>query len=252
MPYNKSARTDANHIINLALQNIGLSEIYTSISPQDIMDRFVSSALWEFSKLSPHIEKIMLTDRERLHQKAAENAKSTIYRIPDWVNDFGQLEILGVTYVDVISPAGFSDLYVPQSSWINPESVISAISDVKIAAGVAASLGRAPTCEFEPPNKVRLYNGWSAGRYMCEVLLSHDPSLTTVSPTVMPSLLRLTELDLGEYIYNRIKRLDNISTPVGQINLRIDDLAQYGDRKRDLIREFAESSELDFLHITYF
>jgi hypothetical protein len=229
--------------------NIGIKDIALPVTDEELVERFASSALKEFSVRSPRMEIFYLSDENRVEPSVLTRGRQVIYKIPRHV--YLDSTIIGVSKVDIMQPLGYSDLYVPQGMWADPASLISAIADVKLAAAVAGGMGKAPTFRFVPPDKIWLYNGWSSGIYYSEVLLTHDLSLSTVSPTAFTHLLQLAELDISEYLYNKLKRIDNLDVGVGNIQLKIDNWEGAGERKRDLLKEWEEGS-IDIDTITYF
>ena len=82
--------------------------------------------------------------------------------------------------------------------------------------------------------------------------VAHDESLATVPSTAMMSLRELIMYDIGQYVYNTMKRKNKIDSPAGTIELNIDDLADCGNKKKELIERLMEDAELDFAEIDYF
>ena len=76
--------------------------------------------------------------------------------------------------------------------------------------------------------------------------------MSTVPPTAMSTLRELATYDLGQYIYNTLKRKNNIDTGVGNITLNIDEFSDYGNKKKDLLDRLTEDANLDFDEIEYF
>ena len=62
----------------------------------------------------------------------------------------------------------------------------------------------------------------------------------------------LVEYDIGQYIYNSLKRKNRLNTPGGEIELGIDDLADCGNKKKELIDRCLEDGSLDFEELDYF
>ena len=80
----------------------------------------------------------------------------------------------------------------------------------------------------------------------------HDPSLSTVPPGAITHLRQLAELDICEYLYGKMKRIQDLDTGIGNINLRIDNWENAAQEKRELLRDWDENASLDFETITYF
>ena len=117
---------------------------------------------------------------------------------------------------------------------------------------MGSMMGHAPTFRFDPPNKLVIYNGWTGGSYRIEVGMLHDPSLSTIPAGAMTHLRQLAVLDIEEYLYNKMKRIQDLETGIGSINLRIDNWENAASEKRDLLRDWDESGNLDLDVINYF
>lgn len=237
--------------LKLLKQDIGIKNITLPVDDKSLYDRFCESALKEFSVRSPRIQVNLISDNERLNKNSDYTNRTPIkYRIPK--HYYIDSEVLMVTRVDVAKPLGYSDLYVPQGMWASPDSVLTAISDVHMAASVAASMGKALTYKFEAPDVLYLYNAWTSGVYEIEIGLVHDKSLSTIQPTQFTNLRKLAVLDLQEYLYNELSRLDNLEVGIGTIDLKIDRWADAADKKADLLKEWDDDSSLSIDNIVYF
>ena len=69
----------------------------------------------------------------------------------------------------------------------------------------------------------------------------------------MTHLRQLAVLDLEEYLYNQLKRKDQLDVGVGTINLKIDEWANARDEKKQLLETWDnEGANLDIDPINYF
>ena len=141
----------------------------------------------------------------------------------------------------------------PYGVGFSPDDLISSVSSIKAAAATGMNMVNSLTFEYDSlKNQITLFHGWSTGSYRVRVSVLHDPSLSTVPPTAMSTLRELATYDLGQYIYNTLKRKNNIDTGVGNITLNIDEFSDYGSRKKDLIEKLSEDANLDFEEIECF
>ena len=102
-----------------------------------------------------------------------------------------------------------------------------------------------PTFNFTYPDLLQIWSGWTGGTYVCEGGFMHDISLSTVPPGSFTHLFQLAKLDICEYLYNLLKRKNNLELGVGSVNLMLDTWESAADRKADLLKEWDESSSLD-------
>ena len=240
-----------SEFITTIKEDIGIKDLPLPVSDKDLIDRFTRSALNDFSIIYPRVETCMVGE-ENLTRRSQDSMHTFYeYEIPRWVYD--GTTVLDVSRFDVARPNGYSDFFIPNANWSTPDAIISAMADVRLAAGVASALAKAPTHEFIKPNKIKVYNGWAGGIYEVELLLAHDPSLATIPDGAMIDLKELATLDLEEYLYNKLKRKEGLEVGVGSIQLHIDDWSGAANEKRDLLKQLRyEGANFDFDHIRYY
>ena len=240
-----------SEFITTIKEDIGIKDLPLPVTDQEIIDRFERSTLNDFSIIYPRVEKCMVGEDDVT--KRSQDSMHTFYeyRIPKWVYD-GTV-VLDVSSFDVARPNGYSDFFIPNANWSTPDAVISAMADVRMAAGVASSLAKAPTHEFIKPNLIRVYNGWAGGIYEVELLLKHDASLSTIPDGAFLDLKELTTLDMKAFLYNKLKRKENLEVGIGSIQLHIDDWGSAENDKRELLKQWRdEGANFDFDHIRYY
>jgi hypothetical protein len=238
--------------LKLMKQDIGIKNIVLPINDDALYERFCESALKEFSVRSPRVLDYRLTDNERIRQQLLTNGSQgpLLYRIPK--HYYLDSEILTVLKVDVARPLGYSDLYVPQGMYASPDSVLESIGDIRVAAGVASAMGKALTHEFIAPDIIRIFNGWSSATLDVKLGLLHDKSLSTIQPTQFTILRTLGILDLQEYLYGELGRIDKLDIGIGSIDLQIDRWSDAGDKKREYLNTLDEDSSLNIDGMLYF
>ena len=241
-----------SEFMELIKQDIGIRDIVLPIDDSELVKRFGNSALKEFSVRAPRIEIMLMGETERVKtEMEAYRRVQLIYEIPKYIYEGSS--ILGIPHIDIARPLGYSDLYVPQGSFTSPDMLLGAIADIKMMSAVSASMGRAPTYKFITPNRIIMYNGWAGGVYEVELALMHDISLSTIQPTAFTQLLQLATLDMKEFLYNEIKRLQNLDVGIGNIELKIDSWENASSDKRALLDKWdEEGANLDVDSIIYF
>lgn len=241
-----------SQFLTLLKQDIGIKGIPLPVDDKAMYDRFTESALKEFSIISPRINRFLINDNERVDKQLLTNASiyPIKYRIPK--DKYIDATVLYVLKVDVRNPYSNNSVYFPQSNFASPDSVLSSIADIRVAAGIASSMGKAPTFEFEPPDIIYLYNGWSAGNYEVIMGITHDSSLATVHPSHFTHLRKLGALDLQEFLYNELSRITELDVGIGSIDLKISDWADSGSKKNDLLTEWRDDANLSIDFMQYF
>lgn len=241
-----------SEFMTLLKEDIGVKNIPLPVDDNQLLQRFGNSALKEFSVRYPRIEHITVDDTNKIAPNEYDRNMRVMYKIP--TRSFGDdAKIISVFHFDVLRPLGFSDFYVPQGMWASPDSVLTGIADIKMAAAVASSMAKAPTFEFRDPDTLIVYNGWSGGVYQADIGLTHDISLSTIPSGAFTSLRKLAVLDLEEYLYNKLKRLDNLDVGIGNIQLKIDSWEQAADKKADLLNDWDQNgANLDVDGLFYY
>ena len=235
-------------LVQTAKEDAELGDLPLPCTDKDIMDRFRRKTITDFSIMHPYVTTFIVGD-VNLNAKSKESRNSFYeYEIPKYVYEGSA--ILTVLDFHVARPNGYSDFFIPNANWSTPDAVIAAMADVRMAAGVASSLAKAPTCDFIHPNTLKVYNGWAGGCYEVELGLRHDDSLATVPPGCWINLRKLATLDLKAYLYSKLKRKNNLEFGLGSFQLMIDSWESASRDYDDLLKEWDENgANLDIDHI---
>ena len=157
--------------------------------------------------------------------------------------------IIGLSGLAPVNITASTDFYVPHDMAI--DSQIAAMSAMKAAATSASYNRRKPTKRFSKPNIVDIFYGWSSAYWNTTLLLTHDISLSTVPDDAFDALRELCIYDVEWYLYNKLKRKNNIDTGNGNIDLKID---EWSDARRnffDLLKQWDDdgaSLDYDSIH----
>ena len=100
--------------------------------------------------------------------------------------------------------------------------------------------------EFIAPNKVKLVSvsGSTVSKYMSfplKVLLEHPANLMTISPTMMETFERLAQADIATMLYQNLKFYDGFDTTYAQLDLHLDTIQEWYNKREDIIRELDEA-----------
>lgn len=241
-----------SEFLTLIKTDMGIKDLPMPVDDAELLKRFETSALKEFSVRAPRVVDCVLTEADRIKDSQMDDFYARyIYKVPKRV--YQDATILEVVDFDISRPSGYSDYYMPQTAVGSPLTVLESIADIQIAAAMASATSRAPTWRFVHPDKLIVFHGWTAGSYVITLTLTHDVSLTTIPPTAITHLRQLAVLDLEEYLYDKLKRKDGLDVGVGQINLKIDDWQSAGEKKADLLREWDQNgTNIDIDSISYY
>ena len=100
--------------------------------------------------------------------------------------------------------------------------------------------------EFEYPNKIKLVsvNSTPISRYRpfpLQVFIEHPANLMTISPTMMETFEKLAQSDVATMLYQQLKYYDGIETVYANLDLKLDDLRTWSEKREDIVRELDEA-----------
>lgn len=239
-----------SELLTTIKEDMGIKDVPLPVTDKELTDRFRRSALREFSARYPFLTEIQLTSQEAIDYATRSIDGSVTYIIPEKFYQ-GQdiIAVLG------LNPGGFgseANMYMPNVVLGSADMLLESIADIKMAAALGSQMAHAPTFEFIPPDRVKIYHGWNSASYRVEIALTHDLSLSTVPPGAFTHLRQLATLDMEAYLYGKMKRSTNIDTGVGQIDLNINNWENASSEMRDLLERWDESGNLDLDRINYF
>lgn len=101
--------------------------------------------------------------------------------------------------------------------------------------------------EFLAPNKVRLVsvNNSPVSRYRpfpLRIFIEHNDDLSTISPTQMTVFEKLAICDVATFLYQNLKYYDNLDTVFGNLDLKLDTLQDYMNKRDDVVQELKDAS----------
>lgn len=107
------------------------------------------------------------------------------------------------------------------------------------------------TFKFEAPRTLYVYNAYSSSKVVIDLGFEHDKSLASIPETCREEFLKLAMLDVKENLYPTLKQYTEISTAIGNINLKLDDWANAEDARATLIEKWDDTYHLDFQPMYY-
>lgn len=100
----------------------------------------------------------------------------------------------------------------------------------------------------ERPNKVRFetVNGRDITKYLhiipLEIFVKNYDNLSTISPTMMETFDDLATADVAIHLYNQLKFFDGLETIFSNVELKMDELKEYANMRRDVIQTLKDNS----------
>ena len=239
-----------SEFIRLCKSDCGVKDVPMPVDDKDLVEHFELSTLREFSVRYPVIKEIWVTEGDALDLSQRSLSGTVTYQIPEkyWQGS----EILDILH---LMPGGYgseANMYMPNVVLGSADALLESIADIKMAAALGSMMTHAPTWRFDPPDRVTIYNGWTSGSYRFEVAMRHDLSLATIPAGAFTNLRQLAVLDMKSYLYKKMKRITNLETGIGSIDLKIDDWESAEREMQDLLRDWDESVELSLHSLNYY
>lgn len=160
-------------------------------------------------------------------------------------------EILGVKDVDWTSyrvDPRFDHYGINFATYdfISRDYCVDDVALSQVAADFTSLFNLGIYIEFLEPNKIRLVsvNGSPVSRYRpfpLEVFIQHPANLMTISPTMMESFERLAQADIATYLYQNLKYYDGADNAFINIDLKLDTLQEWYNRREDIVKELDEA-----------
>lgn len=107
------------------------------------------------------------------------------------------------------------------------------------------SVTEAPTPKFEPPNIIWINESYgNVPSYDITLLTDNDVNLISLPDHLFEGVKRLFILDIKTSIYDEYGILSNVDTPLGTIDLKIDDWASAEDQRKELYDSYDSLSHI--------
>lgn len=158
--------------------------------------------------------------------------------------------IIGVKDIDWLayrSDARFDryGINLDAQTWMTRQYALDDIAMTTVGADMMSLFQLGIFINFIPPNKIRLesVNGNTISKYRkfpLNVFIQH-PGLHTISPTMMETFTLLAKCDVATAIYNELKYYDNMDTVYVNLDLKLDQLSQYADKREEVVRILDEA-----------
>lgn len=227
-------------VMNHIKFELGLEDFPLDMTEKDLLENVIYKVtLPDFSIYFPNEDYLSCNlSSSNIVPKEADNHTYYINtkKLGDDVTLLGVVDIVDSDNGGVFNGTGCGD-----HQYMSPENMMigQAMSDIK------SLIPTGPMWEFQAPNHIKMHNGIDSryggnNRIILRCITTHPKNMSTIPDTRRIPFLNLCELDIKRYLYNRLKRYNNINTGVGELNLNIDDWADAKSQRQELIKEFEE------------
>ena len=166
----------------------------------------------------------------------------TIFRLPDIFSDRRLVSVRNVTYADYNRSVG----YATSPEMVGGLDLYQGMMMGSAVAHINSAITPPFTFKFESPNLVHLYNfSTIATKLRVDVCLEHTDNLMTIPNAAFLSFYDLALLDIKIFLFNIVKHFDQLSSPYGTVNLRINDWESAIDKREELVNLWKARSHLN-------
>lgn len=210
---------------------------------ESIMDVIRTKTLVTFSEFLPH-EFQTLLDLSELEELPTNNRYAlSRFVLPDI---FGDRQIVGLrdVSIDLISYGIGSHTY--DSSLGFGINDVSTMMLKTATSNLYSAMSPARTFNFVSPNIMELYNfDRLTTRIRVIFHLQHADNFSTIPASRTNSFYELAVIDTKIFLYQLMKHYRNMQTPVGNIDIQIDDWADAMSERKDWMQNLKSSHHLE-------
>ena len=218
-----------NTILDILLnQRLGLVEYKLDYLYPEIHKNLLTNTLPIFSQYFPYYRRYLFNPTE--NKSDVEN--EYYLNIPEvQANKLHVISVADVRAKSGVEGNAFMDSYRPFAMTIEDVLINSASTNIASLTNYSYRMFR-----FIPPNKIRL-KGFGEYEIYITLKLAY-PSFSSIPESIIEQFLDLAECDIKIFIYNKLKHYDQLSMPMGNMDLRLGIFENGESERRDLIEKF--------------
>jgi hypothetical protein len=222
-----------NDIVNHVKSRLGASHRRLELSEEDIVSLLQTETLTTLSVYFPFFLEYQLDTESNL----VEGMGNT-YNLPTELMGF---RTIGVE--KVIDSMGFSTTNGMNFGILGSDMTSSMTNflNQKLVNGMTMAMLPPQTFQFIPPGLLRVHNSYS-GRYLfCVLKSTHRKDFSTLPFGLLESVKKLALADVANDLLGIRNYFQNVGTPFAEINLNLDQLKEWADKRDDLIESFRKN-----------
>ena len=180
-----------------------------------------------------------------------QNRKGKYYLIDESICD--HMTILGIQDIDwrafslgypgLLYGAGSINAYDMCTTGFDVDTVI----DTQMVADHVSIFSNGIYLDYIPPNKIKL-NAIINSNFLpknqeipINLLVKHADNLMTIPPTQMETFEQLAIADVATFLYEQLKYFDDFDTTYAQLQLKMDTIQSWKDRREDIVNRLDEA-----------
>lgn len=252
---------DMTLLLNKIENRLGLIPLSPHLPKEMQKDKWaniiLNDTMVSFSRYYPHKFPLVINDETcdkywgNKHDHGGKTHDNTLwYVIKDEVLD--GVKLLGIQDIDwmdwttnnasLASSLG-GGMYLP--SMACPEATLSSILALQANADISSLYNRGVYIDFEYPNRFAIKGlgntNYDLNSFVIILLVQHS-NLSTISPTKMETFEALAQADVANFLWKNLRYYDNLETVYVNIDLKLSELQDEGNKRDQLIEYLRESS----------
>jgi hypothetical protein len=205
-------------------RKLGASHRPLPLNDKDILDIVMEESIYTFSKYYPLMWGF---DIDPIKDKVP--GKEGVYFIRS--KETEGVELLGVAKV-------FRGETMYNTRRIFMDSAGNA-ANVQMLTDLLSFTDIPDTFEFIPPNKVEVFPKFIDSRgFMVVGKIVHPKHFGTIPLSLREEFFKLAEYDVKDSLWQILKRMGNMNTAFATLDLKLEDLEQAEDRKKELLDDW--------------
>jgi len=241
---------DMTELVNKIERRLGLTmltpHLPESLNKEAWANLIKTDTMVTFSRYFPN--KVRFVVNKDSCDIRKENGRTWYYIKEEYL---GGAKLLGVYDIDWTDTSGDNlsisqnmgyGYYVPNYGSL--ESTYTSFIQYQSAADVASLYNNNIFLDFEYPNKFCVTRAgnidFALHSFVITLLVQHS-TLVTISPTKMETFEALAQADIARMLYMNLRYLDNLETIYLNLDLKLAELDQEGDKREQIIEELKQS-----------
>ena len=218
-----------NTILDILLnQRLGLIEYKLDYLYPEIHKNLLNNTLPIFSQYFPYYRRYLFVPNEN----KADSNNEYYLNIPEVkANKLKIISVADVRARSGVEGNAFMDSYRPFAMTIEDVLINSASTNIESLTNYSYRSFR-----FIPPNKIWLKGFGDYDLYI--TLKLTYPSFSAIPDSVIEQFLDLAECDIKIFIYNKLKHYDQLSMPIGNMDLKLNIFENGENERREVIERF--------------
>lgn len=238
----------------MGLDTMGLTNLYP-----DLVEVIQKRTLPVFSEMFPCVYPYLLDPSDKSKRIADEyGGNVNEYRIEDPVLESYVLKVISYqklypAYKKDPYAHGYNNMYIGGmgDTGMNYDDILLGTVISSTRSTIRQAVGMNPTCKLKGSNVLAIKNFADFAPYIVELIVTY-PNINSIAETYKRFFMNLAKYDVGIYLYQKMKYVEDVVTPAGNLNLKISDWESFPREKEDYIKELLTLSFPDRVMDNYF